>query len=300
MSVGASTVPYMDRPLLSPMMLRAEFARWMLDDRGLAAETRRGYREKTDQAERYMLATFGRRLIRCQEDHIRAYLGTFSWSKTRNCHRSVLKAYFRFALERSYRKTNPMANIIRLPEPKYLPRPIPVKDVKRLRAASATLSLRHRLVVDLGLFAGLRRTEIARLRWTDVDLGKKRLRVFGKGRKEGMVPLHDELVAEFSLWGLTTPSEEWVFPAVDRRRPLSGHTIAMLFRQVCERAGIRPVPHAMRHSFATELLDKGADIRHVQELLRHASISSTAVYTKVSIGRLEEDVARLDFGSGDG
>jgi integrase/recombinase XerD len=288
----------MDRPLPSAAMLRQEFVRWMIEDRGFTPETRRGYLERTDQAERFMGATFGRRLIRAREEHLRAFLSQFEWAKTRNCHLSSLRAYFRFARERGFRKTDPSTEIRRLPEPHYLPRPISLEEAKRLRAAAGMLSLRHRLVVDLALYAGPRRAEIASLRWSDIDLGGQRIRFHGKGRKDGIVPLHETLVAELQVWRVVQPCEEWVFPSVQGTpgRHIAPDTVWLLIRQVGQAAGVQVTPHRLRHSFATELLEKGADVRHVQELLRHASLVSTQLYTKVSVGRLEEDIARLDFG----
>jgi integrase/recombinase XerD len=279
-------------------MLRGEFRRWMLEDRGFAPSTRRSYSEKTEQANRYMRATFGRRLVMAQEEHLRAYLATFQWPKTRNVHRTALRSYFRFARERGYRKVDPIAGIERMREPHYLPRPLTVEQAKRLRAAAATLSLRHRVIVDLALFAGPRRSEIASLRWSDVDLVGQRIRFFGKG-KEGVIPLHDVLAAELQLWRLTIPSEDWVFPSStgQRGRHLSGESIWATIKEVGRRAGVSVQPHQLRHTFATELLEHGSDIRHVQELLRHASLSSTQIYTKVAVKSLEPDIARLDFGS---
>lgn len=278
----------------------ADFCRWMVDERGYAAETRRGYRERTQQAERWARHTFGTPLWRLQEPQIRAFLSRAEHPKHRNSHLASLRVYFAWAVESGLRKNDPTVGIRRLPEPRYLPRPISVVDAKRLRLAAATLSLRHRLMVDLGLFAGLRRAEIAGLRWADVDLAGRRLRVFGKGRKEGVVPLHDELVAELHLWRLTAPSEEWLFPGTHHPagHHVAPHTVWRLITEAGQAAGVKVSPHPLRHTFGTELLEAGSDIRRVQELMRHASLNSTATYTKIAVGRLEQEIARLDFSTG--
>jgi integrase/recombinase XerD len=286
------------RPLPEEVFLRGEFRRWMIEDRGFSAATRSSYTEKTDQANRYMKATFGRRLVMAQEEHVRAHLATFAWPKTRNVHRTALRSYFRFTRECGYRTTDPIRNIERMREPRYLPRPLTVKQVQRLRAAATTLTLRPRVILDLALFAGPRRSEIASLRWSDVDLAGKRIRFFGK-QKEGVIPLHDVLITELQLWRLSIPlDEEWVFPSStgQRGRHLSGESIWATIKEIGRRAGVSVQPHQCRHSFATELLEQGSDIRHVQELLRHASLSSTQIYTKVAVKSLEPDVARLSYG----
>jgi integrase/recombinase XerD len=268
----------------------------MLDERGYAVTTRRVRLQHIDQAERFMQATFGRRLIRAQAEHVKAFLATFEHPKSRNGARADLRSYFLFARERKYRATDPTAEIRRVREPHYLPRPLSLEQASRLRAAATTLSLRHRVVVDLALFAGPRRAEIARLRWTDIDLQARRIRFFGKGSREGVVPLHEDLATLLELWRITEPSEEWVFPSrTSPQKPLGPPSIWRLVKEAGARAGVRVTTHQLRHSFATELLEQGSDIRRVQELLRHTSLVSTQIYTAVSVGRLEGDIARLTF-----
>jgi integrase/recombinase XerD len=279
-------------------VLNAEFARWMVQERGYSSWTIRAYGGKVKQADRFITATFGRRLIRAREEHVRTYLAQFRWPKTRNVHLLALRRLFEFAREVGYRKTDPTSEIRRLPEPEYLPHPISNQDLRRLRLVAATMSLRHRLILDLALFAGLRRSEVSKISWSDIDLAGRRIRVFGKGRKERILPLHSVLATELELWRLVTPSEEWVLPSPQSYRGHISHaTIWLTIKEIGERAGLKIKPHDLRHSFATELLESGSQIERVKELLRHSSLASTQIYTKVSIARLEEDIERLDFGA---
>lgn len=266
----------------------------MADERGYSPVTRRTRLQHVDQAERFIRSTFGRRLVMSQPEHMRAFLATLPSAVTRNGYLCDLRSYFRFARERRYRRTDPMAEIARARTPRYLPRPLPMAHAYRLRSAATSLSLRHRVIVDLALYAGPRRAEIAHLRWDDVDLEARRIRFMGK-TGEGVVPLHECLVPLLQTWRMAVWPSEWVFPS-NRGGPMRPASIWRFVKEAGAAAGVRVTTHMLRHSFATELLEAGSDVRRVQELLRHASLASTQIYTKVSVGRLEEDVARLDFG----
>ena len=278
------------------MVLR-EFTRWMTDERGYARTTRSTRVQHVTQADIYVKKTFGRRLLMEKPEHVKAFLATLQHAKSRNGYLCDIRSFFVFARERGYRKTDPTVDIRRLPEPRYLPRPLSLEEARRLRYAAASLSLRHRVIVDLALFAGPRRAEIAALKWSDVDLQTKRIRFFGKGAKEGVVPLHDALVDLLRVWRIAEPSEVWVLPSY-RGGHLRPASIWRAIKEAGERARISVTPHRLRHTFATSLLEAGSDIRVVQELLRHKALSSTQIYVAVSTKRLEADIDRLDYEGG--
>jgi site-specific recombinase XerD len=157
------------------------------------------------------------------------------------------------------------------------------------------LELRDRAIIECAYAAGLRISEIAGARVGDVDLGRGEIRVLGKGRKEriGMLggPARDALDAylrEARPWlaAAGAPSETLFLGA--RGEPLGTRGLRMRIDRLVKRAGLpeRTSPHTLRHSFASHLLEGGADLRVVQELLGHASLSTTQVYTHVSPGRL--------------
>ena len=150
---------------------------------------------------------------------------------------------------------------------------------------------RDRAILELLYGGGLRLAELLGLDLADVDRAQSLVRVMGKGRKERIVPLGDPALQAVAVYLTLRP-----VPAVDSRSLFLGRSgnrlsprmarllVSRALRRVADRA--RMSPHALRHSFATHLLDRGADIRTVQELLGHASIATTQIYTHVTVERL--------------
>lgn len=198
---------------------------------------------------------------------------------------------------------NPARNM-RLPKPDdKLPAPVPEPEYRAMLRAAEQHDDGHR-TRDICLLrllgdAGLRRAELLALRWSDCDFGAHTVRVRGKGRKERMVPLLASL--EAALWAHLQAS----LPLSSPDQPVIGgdggagiSTTALWCRVVryTRLAGLphRTHPHALRHRFATALLDAGANVREVQELLGHEDLETTARYTRVSVARLHAAVQRLD------
>lgn len=299
MHASVGVTPELDVP--QPALLIQTYREWMDDERGYTPTTRKNYTLWVLQAETWLRAVHHRSLIRANTAQLRAFLHTFPYPKTRNCKLSALRSFYDFAQERGFRKTNPTLELRRLPEPHLLPKPLSGVEVRRMRAAarpeSRMVSYRHHVILELALLAGPRRAEIATLKWPNVDLYGRRIRFFGKGQKEGVIPLHGELVDILHAWSMYEPSDLWVFPSAHSQYGhISPEKVWRSIKEIAEAAGLRGVhTHRLRHTFATTLLEQGADIRHVQELLRHSSIASTQIYTKVAVGSLEPDIDRLSY-----
>ena len=160
---------------------------------------------------------------------------------------------------------------------------------------------RDRLIILLGLNTGLRVSEIVRLRVEDVDLDGGELLVrAGKGDKDRIVPIPSHVLRELEAWiGLRARGP--MFERLSKRgRPgkseyLSTRTVELMILAAAERAGVHKhvTPHKMRHTYATELLRRGADIREIQELLGHTRLSTPELYTHVVVDRLRGAVERL-------
>jgi integrase/recombinase XerD len=189
--------------------------------------------------------------------------------------------------------------------PARLPKAISVEDVERLLAAAGVgdtpASLRDRALLEVLYGAGARISEAVGLDVDDVDAAEGVVRLFGKGGKERVVPLGSyaaEALSAYLVRGRPAlASKGRGTPAIflnQRGGRLSRQSAWAALRAAAERAGLSGhlSPHTLRHSFATHLLDGGADVRVVQELLGHASVTTTQIYTMVTVQRLREVYAQ--------
>ena len=156
---------------------------------------------------------------------------------------------------------------------------------------STRKGLRDRALLELLYGAGLRLAELQGLRRDDVDFRGELLRVLGKGGKERLVPCQGEAKRWLGRWLdlIGVSAADPVFPGRDPERPLSRRTVQRIVeRYLGQVAGLARIsPHVLRHSFATHLLERGADLRSIQEMLGHASLASTQIYTHVSTEKLK-------------
>jgi integrase/recombinase XerD len=210
-------------------------------------------------------------------------------------HLSALRGFFAFAAAEAWLSESPAALISNPKLPRLLPDVLSREEVSRLLDAPDTttpLGYRDRTMLELLYAAGLRVSELVGLTLGDYDAQAGLLRVFGKGAKERLTPIH-ALAGEFlstyltSIRGAFGPKDQFVF--LNRSgRGLTRQAVWKGIKRHALTAGVpsRISPHSLRHSFATHLLEGGADLRTVQILLGHADISATEIYTHVQAGRL--------------
>lgn len=222
-------------------------------------------------------------------DALTAYLARHRNLNTKGTYYRGLHAWHTWLLRAGHRVDDPMAGLRHPRVPTGEPHPISTTGLERL--LSVQMYRRTRAMILLGAYEGLRCAEIARVRAEDVDLDVDILRVpAGKGGHAATLPLH-ELVAAITV-GM--PQHGWWFPSpVDKRRPVNAGSVSWTIKKAMTRAGVRGSAHSLRHWFATELLAAGADAVTVQQMLRHKSLRSTQVYTKVDFGQMRAAGARL-------
>jgi integrase/recombinase XerD len=215
----------------------------------------------------------------------------------------AVRGFHRFAVRDGWTEADPAAGV-RPPAPaKRLPRALPVADIERILDAAGApgtvLALRDRALLELLYATGARISEAVGLDVDDLDLDSASVRLRGKGSKERLVPVGSyarEAVDAYLVRGrpeLVSTGKGAVGGALflnARGGRLSRQSAWTVLVKAAERAGVtRDVsPHTLRHSFATHLLDGGADVRVVQELLGHASVTTTQVYTLVTVDNLRE------------
>jgi integrase/recombinase XerD len=283
-----------------------EWISWLATERGRAASTLAAYRR---DARRWCgwLAGRGRTLAEVTEPDIAAYVGDLRHSGLAGATvaRAVVavRSLHRFLAEEGLVDHDAGADVEMPRVAAGLPKALSEAEVGALLAAvpgDDPVARRDRAILEVLYGTGLRISELVGLRLGDIDLESCLLRAFGKGAKERVVPVGRYAAAALAAWlapsgrGALVPAQwarrgdaEAVF--LNRRGGrLSRQGAWLVVKRWGTAAGLdnRLTPHALRHSCATHMLDHGADIRSVQEMLGHASVSTTQVYTKVSAERL--------------
>ena len=231
---------------------------------------------------------------------LRVYLAQFGGSPSvYERHRQALRLFYRLLVLGKMIKASPAESLSRprALRQRPLPRCLTEKEVNRLIEHAG--SARDRALLELLYASGLRRAEVSNLDISDLDLRGGTLMVRGgKGNKDGLALLGSYAVQALRKY-LRGRRNGPVFLNARGNR-LSGHMIWQAVVATAKRAGLSDVHvHALRHSFATVLLNRGADIRHVQELLRHERISTTAIYLRTAIGDLARAHKRFHPHGGD-
>ena len=288
------------------MQLQERFLSYLRVERGLSANTLIAYRADLAKLSAFA-ATTGKSLTSLQHDDLAAFMRALHQTglDAKSVARALvtIRGFFKFLLQDGLLKADPSANLESPKSWQSLPRFLSSDEVVRLLDApdiSTVLGLRDKAMLEVLYATGLRVTELVTLDLANLNLDLGFLTVFGKGGKERAVPLGNSAV-------------DWTRRYLSIRRKLLGgnQTVSSLFvgeggkalsRQAFwklivsygERVGIGHItPHLMRHSFATHLLENGADLRSVQMMLGHSDISTTQIYTHITTERLREIYKRF-------
>jgi integrase/recombinase XerD len=208
---------------------------------------------------------------------------------------SALRQFFHFLMADGRRPDDPTHGLdsprLGRPLPKYLGEPAVEKLLAAAHGEDGVLARRTEAILELLYATGLRVSELCGLPAAIFARGRDSLVVRGKGNKERMVPLGLPALRAVEAWlEVREPkSSRWLFPAGKGAKPISRHVVAGLLKKLAAQAGVPPSslsPHVLRHSFASHLLAGGADLRSVQQMLGHADIATTEIYTHVQEERL--------------
>lgn len=218
-------------------------------------------------------------------------------------HISALRSFYQFCQSRNYLNSNPFRNLTLPKLEKKLPVFLSQDELIQLLEAPLKLQIssphaemirvRDRIIMELLYGGGLRVSEVVGLNHGDLDLPKSLVRILGKGRKERVVPIPgrtSSLLMSFrDNFCLDASTSSPLFTSSKSQR-LTTRNVQLRLKKYLAFCQLPQdvTPHKLRHSFATHLLDNGADLRSVQELLGHSSLSTTQVYTHVSVGRLKK------------
>ncbi|HXN36323.1 MAG TPA: site-specific tyrosine recombinase XerD [Opitutaceae bacterium] len=276
-------------------------------ERGLSRNTRENYQRDLEQCAAFVAAKGAPDWRRVSADQAGAWVRSLSRRTAASSQARKLTALRMFArfMVRERLRADDFTELLSGPRlARRLPDTLTGAEVRRLLASPSggdPASLRDRALLELFYSSGLRVSELAALTLQQVDLEGGLARVFGKGSKERVVPVGSRAREALAAWIASgrphyvrarTRSELFLS---SRGTSLSRVSLWAIVRRHARRAGIRKAvkPHLLRHSFATHLLSGGADLRAIQEMLGHASISTTQIYTAVEGRRLLEQHARF-------
>ena len=221
------------------------------------------------------------------------------------CNRNRIMTGVKFLFRVTLRRLDLAAEICHLREPQKIPHVMSPDETRRLLAVAS--SLKARVLLGLGYGCGLRASEVVRLKVKHIDSAQNIIRIEqSKGRKDRNVMLSPETLDLLRQWWKARPSrseagtpmeERWLFPGNRRGKPMTTRQLSRLFHEAADAAGIKKAVtlHALRHSFATHLLERGTDIRIIQALLGHDKLDTTARYARVATGMIAGIESRLDL-----
>jgi integrase/recombinase XerD len=279
------------------------FLEMMAAERGAARNTLAAYRADLEDLGAF-LAAQGERLSGAQAPALRAYLASLAGQglapRTQARRLAAIRQFHKFLLREGVRTDDP-ARLLASPKPRApLPKNLTEVEVEQLLAAAAAAEGRVGLAMRAGLeilyASGLRISELLALPAAALTQDAEMLLVRGKGGKDRVVPLSEAArEAAQDLRAVLPKSGKWLFPGRDSRRPLTRQAFFLQLKQLVAKAGLDPArvsPHVLRHSFASHLLGRGADLRSLQMLLGHADIATTQIYTHLLAERLQRLVER--------
>ena len=221
------------------------------------------------------------------------------------CNRNRIMTGLKFLFRVTLRRLDLVNEIYHLREPQKLPQVMSQDEAKRLLAMAGNLKVR--LLLSIGYGAGLRVSEVVKLKVKHIDSAQNIIRVEqAKGKKDRHVMLSPEMLRLLREWwtvrparwddGVSSSQERFVFPGRKPGQPTTTRQVNRLFHETADAAGIKRAVtlHTLRHSFATHLFDRGVDIRAIQALLGHDKLETTARYTRVATGMISAIESPLD------
>lgn len=237
--------------------------------------------------------TFNGSIESCTKKDILSYISSINGLEvsTVNRHISSLKSFFNYLVDESIIKVSPIEEVSSLKKPKKLPKYLSISEVDKLLniPLNSEFDYRNKAMLELMYGTGLRVSELVSIEYSNIDFENSIIRVNGKGKKERIIPL-----GEVASYYLKVYLNDYRSKLLKRNtynqvflnnhgKPITRQGFNYILENIRELTGIEKeiTPHVLRHSFATHLLEGGADIRSIQEMLGHENISTTNIYTEV-------------------
>jgi len=273
----------------------ADFIQYVVKNRRMSLHTAEAYNSDLDQFNAYLVSIGNPELAQLKSNHVRLWMSDLIQNglSARSVNRklSSLRSYFKFLRSQDKMLHNPMTKVVPPKTAKHLVKDIPAPDLEDMFARFPWEEYPHgdrdKLLLLLLYTTGMRLSELIALKQTDVDFGRNLLRVLGKRNKVREIPLHPEL-SEALLAHLHGANSTYVFfrDGGEPLYPMFVYRLVTRYLRLFSSAS-KTSPHVLRHSFATHMLNNGAQLMAIKDLLGHASLSATQVYTKNSFEKLK-------------
>lgn len=294
----------MPKAINNDIDLIREYHTWLRLERGYSPNTVEGYEMDLDKLRAYAEA-HGIDIVHMSFEQLEEFVfeqfKTISSEATQARILAGIHSWFRFLLYKDYIDQDPSELLEGPRKSRHLPTVLSLEEVNRMMDAidlSSNEGHRNRAMMEMLYGSGLRVSELVNLQLSKIYLDEHYMLIEGKGSKQRLVPLSPVSeewfgywLQERSTWPLKAESKDIAF--VNRYgRPMTRAMVFTIVRRLCEAAGIRKTvsPHTLRHSFATHLLQNGADLRVIQQLLGHEELTTTEIYTHVDIQDLRKAI----------
>jgi integrase/recombinase XerC len=278
--------------------LLEQYLSYLRNERGLSPRTRDAYQRDLTGFVDWLATENIDEPTEIREQHVRAYVARRHrqglGGKSLQRLLSSIRGFFRWMLREQRVEQNPAATVRAPKSPRHLPATLDVDSVIQLLEIPTTtpLAIRDKAIMEMFYSSGLRLSELAGLGWDRLDLAAGMITVLGKGNRTRMVPLGSKAIEALVAWrkvrGQFASFEENHIFVSRNGNPISPRTIQARIRHWARHQGLpaNVHPHLLRHSFASHLLESSGDLRAVQELLGHADISTTQIYTHLDFQHL--------------
>ena len=264
-------------------------------ERQVSAHTLDAYRRDLAALQAWADAQGITEVVQLQTEQLRAFVATEHRRglspKSLQRRLSACRSFYQWLLKHGRIKASPAASIRAPKSPRKLPQVLDADEATQLVEVptGAPLGLRDRALMELFYSSGLRLSELCALRWRDLDLDDGLVTVLGKGNKQRSVPVGSHARAALEAWRADSgaANDAPVFPGRGGA-PISQRAVQLRIKQLAQRQGLfkHVHPHMLRHSFASHVLESSGDLRGVQELLGHADIATTQIYTHLDFQHL--------------
>ncbi|MBR1426594.1 MAG: tyrosine recombinase [Paludibacteraceae bacterium] len=286
--------------------LRKRYRIYLRLERGLTAKTAEAYEQDLDKLYEYCKQTKSDPVHLKDEDLNNFVLSTFNEDSNPRTQARIISgihSFYRFLLYHKYIDADP-SELLDMPRRElHLPDVLSVEEVDRLTEQidlSSNEGHRNRAIIEMLYGSGLRVSELVALRLSDIYRDEHYMLIHGKGNKQRLVPVSPEAerwfgywMEERAHWPVRPGAEDYAF--LNRRgAPLTRMMVFYIVRDLAAAAGIKKTvsPHTLRHSFATHMLQNGADLRVIQQLLGHEEITTTELYTHLSVENLRDAIIK--------